>query len=52
VAYLKNRDASEDHLGLRLVEGVADRMEYRRTIGLNNVRMVIRKPDGAGEGQA
>ena len=52
VAYLKNRDASEDHFGLRIVEGVTDHFEYRRTIGLNNVRMVIHKPDDSGKEQA
>lgn len=49
VAYLKKQDASTNHLGIRISEGIADRFEYRRTIGLNNVLMVIHKPDETGE---
>lgn len=52
VAYLKNQDASDDRLGLRIVAGVTDCFEYRRTIGLNNVRMVIHKSEGSGEEQS
>lgn len=52
VAHLKKRDASDDCLGLRIVDGVTDCFEYRRTIGLNNVRMVIHKQDESGEEQS
>ena len=45
VAYLKKHDTSKDHLGIRISDGITDRFEYRRTIGLNNVLMVLHKPD-------
>ena len=45
VAYLKKQDFSTNHLGIRITNGIADRFEYRRTIGLNNVLMIIRKTD-------
>ena len=49
VAYLKNHASSDNHFGIRITDGVTDHFEYRRTIGLNNVLMVIRKPDESGE---
>ena len=49
VAYLKKHDSADEHFGIRIVEGVTDCFEYQHTIGLNNVRMVIHKPDESGE---
>ncbi|MBR6570622.1 MAG: ATP-binding protein [Clostridia bacterium] len=49
VTYLKKHDSADEHFGIRIVEGVTDCFEYQHTIGLNNVRMVIHKPDESGE---
>jgi anti-sigma regulatory factor (Ser/Thr protein kinase) len=43
VAYLKENASVDKHFGIRLAQGVTDGFEYHRTIGLNNVRMVIHK---------
>lgn len=41
VAYL--RQASEDALGIRLIAGLAQTMEYRRTLGLNTLLITLNK---------
>lgn len=49
VAYLQKQNSADKRFGIRIVEGVTDCFEYRHTIGLNNVRMVIHKSNESGE---
>lgn len=43
VAYLRESRSGEDHLGLRIVSSIADQFDYRYSIGLNNLRIVLSK---------
>ena len=43
VAYIQAQEPSTDHVGIRLITGVADQLEYRRSIGLNNVMILFKK---------
>lgn len=42
IRYL-DENQTENTYGIRLIQGMADSMEYRRTMGLNNVIIVLKK---------
>ena len=43
IAFLKGREAGYDHLGIQIACHMADELNYRYNIGLNNLQIVINK---------
>lgn len=44
-AYLKENHHAEDQFGLRIIGGLADQFDYRYSIGLNNLKIVLSKQE-------
>lgn len=43
LAYMRSVGNEKEHLGLRMISSLADSFEYRRSIGLNNLMIVLKK---------
>lgn len=43
VQYLREHHDNEEKYGLRLIQGMADDIRYKRTLDLNNLIIVINK---------
>lgn len=43
LAFLRGQTDAQAHLGIRMASALADSFEYRRSIGLNNIMIVLKK---------
>ena len=41
--YLLTRPDDTEHYGIRLIQGMAEKIEYRRSLDLNNLMIVLKK---------